>query len=218
MPSIYKYRLLVFFALLAASAASAGMIVARYLYSGHLAYTFLIWNLFLAWLPLIFALVAFQFARRPLIVLPAAAAWLLFLPNAPYLITDLIHLRPWPNVPHWYDAIMFFTAATTGLFLGFTSLYLMHKVAARLLGSTLSWLFVVASLALTSFGVYVGRFLRWNSWDVFFNPIRLGRDLMEVAADPLLRLQIVVITLSFMVLFVFAYVILFSLPRITTDH
>ena len=130
MPAIYKYRLLVFFALLAASAASAGMIVARYLYSGHLAYTFLIWNLLLAWLPLAFALVAFQFSRRPLIVLPAAAAWLLFLPNAPYLITDLIHLRPWPNVPHWYDAIMFFTAATTGLFLGFTSLDLMHKVAA----------------------------------------------------------------------------------------
>ena len=77
---------------------------------------------------------------------------------------------------------------------------------------------VVASLTLTSLGVYVGRFLRWNSWDVFFNPIRLGRDLVEVAADPLLRLQIVVITLSFMVLFVFAYVILFSLPRITADH
>jgi uncharacterized membrane protein len=218
MPSTYKYRLLVFFALFAASAASIGMVVARYLYSGQLAYTFFIWNLFLAWLPLLFALVAFHFSNRPLIVLPAAAAWLLFLPNAPYLITDLIHLRPWPNVPHWYDVIMFFTAATTGLFLGFTSLYLMHKVAARLVGSTLSWLFVVASLALTSFGVYVGRFLRWNSWDVFFNPIRLGRDLLEVATDPLLRLQILVITLSFMVLFVFAYVILFSLPRITADH
>jgi uncharacterized membrane protein len=218
MPSIYKYRLLLFLALFSASAASVGMVGARYLYSGHPAYTFLIWNLFLAWLPLGFAFVAFQFSHRPLIALPAAAAWLLFLPNAPYLITDLIHLRPWPNVPHWYDAIMFFTIATTGLFLGFTSLYLMHKVAARLLGPTLSWLFVLASLVLTSFGVYVGRFLRWNSWDVFFNPIRLGRDLLDVATDPLLRLQIVVITLSFMVLFLFAYVILLSLPRITTDH
>lgn len=217
MPTTQKYRLLLLFALFSASAAAVGMVVVRYFYSGEIAFRFIPWNLLLAWLPLVFALLAYQFSHRPLFVLAFGVAWLLFLPNAPYIITDFIHLRARHNVPLWYDLIILFSASLTGLLLGFTSLYLMQRLVSRLLGAGLSWLFVTAALALTSVGIYVGRFLRWNSWDIFFNPLRLGSDIMAVATDPHLRLQIVVMTFSFMVLFLLAYVIMFSLPRIATD-
>ena len=127
-------------------------------------------------MPLVLALAAYASARRGASVASAAfgVLWLLFFPNAPYLLTDFIHLRETPTTPLWYDALMLASFAWTGLLLGYASLYLMQMIWERAVGM-LSWLGVVAALALASLGVYVGRFLRFNSWDALVRPRRLAQ-------------------------------------------
>jgi uncharacterized membrane protein len=134
-----------------------------------------------------------------LIVLMSAATWFLFFPNAPYLITDMIHLRARPGVPFWYDLLMLAAFACTGLFLGLISLLLMQEAVRRLAGSVVSWLFALAMLALGSVGIYVGRFLRWNSWDVVFSPQRLVVDVAGAVRHPFLHVG----SIAFSVLFAF---------------
>ena len=112
---------------------------------------------------------------RPLL----GAAWLAFFPNAPYLVTDLIHLRTRAFVPVWYDAIMVFAFALTGLCLAFLSLWLVHRLVERRLGKAAGWLFVAVVAGLSGFGVYLGRYPRWNSWDVVTRP---GELMADVAA------------------------------------
>ena len=94
----------------------------------------------------------------------------LFLPNAPYLATDMIHLRQYGDAPRAYDATLLAGAGTTGLLLGFASLYLVHAELRHRLGSHVAWKLVAAILVLASLGVYVGRVLRWNSWDLLIQP------------------------------------------------
>jgi uncharacterized membrane protein len=153
-------------ALLAASALCVATVALREHHTGSDFYRFLIWNLVLAWVPLVLALAAYASARRGARGTSVAfgVLWLLFFPNAPYLLTDFIHLRETPATPLWYDALMLASFAWTGLVLGYASLYLMQMIWQRAVG-TLSWLGVVAALALASLGVYVGRFLGFNSWD-----------------------------------------------------
>src|SRR5207247_5817748 len=134
-------------ALTFASGASFALVVARIFWTGNIGYGFLIWNLFLAWLPLIFALLAsenYQAAAsgRNWRFLGLAGAWLLFFPNAPYIFTDLIHLTR-GYFPHfWVDMVLILTCALTGLVLGFLSLFLLQSIVSRLFGRIASWVFI----------------------------------------------------------------------------
>ena len=103
-------------------------------------------------------------------LLPLAALWLLFLPNAPYLLTDLIHLGSRDDAPLWFDLVLFSAFAWTGAFLGFLSIYLMQVVVRRTHGALLGWALVGGSLLASGFGIYLGRSLRWNSWDFVTSP------------------------------------------------
>jgi len=210
-----RHKSLIFLSLLFASIVSTGMVAVRIGYSAQGRYTFLVWNLFLAWLPFIFSWLAYRFHRKQFLLTLFGFLWLLFFPNSPYLVTDLIHIKQLGNVPLWYDAIMIFSFALTGLFLGFLSLYLMQALVVRRFGESLSWLFVLSALALSSFGVYVGRFLRWNSWDVFVQPVTLLHDIANSLFDPSLLPKTAVISLLLTAVFTFAYVILFSLPQLS---
>lgn len=167
------------------TALPAALYAARVVYTGKLAYRFLPWNLFLAWLPLVFAYLALRAGgRKPWLSLPLIGAWLAFLPNAPYLITDLIWLNGDASILKVYDAAMLFTFATCGLAAGFVSLRWVQALVARRAGRWGSRLFVVAALGLTGFGVYLGRFRRWNSWDIVTDPASLFRDITIRLADP----------------------------------
>src|SRR5262249_23757072 len=97
---------------------------------------------------------------------------------APYIVTDFVHLTPIGPTPLWYDAVLLSAFAWTGLLLGFASLYLVHAVARHRFGATVGWAGVVTVLALSSAGVYLGRFLQWNSWDPVVRP---GQRLAEIA-------------------------------------
>jgi uncharacterized membrane protein len=144
---------------------------------------FLPWNLFLAWIPW-FAALGFAASRAPAALAASGAVWLLFLPNAPYLVTDLVHLRPRSGVPHWFDVLLFGAFALAGCVLGWASLEVVHRRVARALGPLGAAGVVAIVLFLTGFGVYLGRFLRWNSWDVVTRPVALAAEAAAALATP----------------------------------
>ncbi|WP_052339967.1 DUF1361 domain-containing protein [Gorillibacterium massiliense] len=157
-------------------------------HQGTPKYLFLIWNLFLAWLPLFFALGAVhkQNDSRLMFIfrLGCSILWLLFYPNGPYMITDLKHYREVVSYPGaiwpYDDLLMLFSSAWTGMMLGALSLFLLHQGVRRRYGSYVGWIFALSALFLGSIGVYVGRFLRWNSWDVLTNPHQLLQELSHI--------------------------------------
>lgn len=180
--------LTVLLTLTGASAVSTSLVAVRWWYTGVPAYLFLVWNLFLAWIPLLVSLSAVRWQRRILPFAMTVAVWLLFLPNAPYITTDLLHLGRWshPGVPPlWYDLLMLLAFSLTGLWLGLTSLGAMHTLVSRRWGRLAGWLFAVSALSLSSLGVYVGRFLRWNSWDALTQPAGVLADLQAILLNPL---------------------------------
>ncbi len=207
-----RHTLLLLAALLFTSSLAAAIWFMRFMVTNSIVFLFLLWNLFLAWLPVLFALLARRNVASRLGRWLWGGLWLLFFPNALYLLTDLLHLGNAPQVPLWYDLIMLLTFALAGLFLGFASLFWLQELVSQSWNRFASWIFVVAVLGLSSFGVYIGRFLRWNSWDALLNPIILLRDL---AAHLLVRRQFVetaAVTLLLTAVFLGSYFIIFALP------
>ena len=217
MRSMSDRRALALAALALASALCAALLVARWLYSDPGAYDFLAWNLFLAWIPLVAAVLVYDMHRRGVPgkhLLPLGALWLLFLPNAPYLLTDLIHLGSRDDAPLWFDMVLFTAYAWTGALLGFLSLYLMQAVVRRAAGTPLSWAFVGASLVATSFGIYLGRSLRWNSWALVTNPRPLLSDVWARVSDPLAHPRSFGMTVALTALLSVLYLVLYAFAQL----
>jgi uncharacterized membrane protein len=150
----------------------AALLTVRVLRSGTLMYGFLAWNLFLAAVPL-FAAAMLERSRSTPMQTVWLTVWLGFLPNAPYIVTDFVHLRPRPGIPLWYDIALLASCAATGLLLGYASVADVQRFLARKFGELQAWLFSTSALILCGAGIYLGRFLRWNTWDVLFNPIAI---------------------------------------------
>jgi uncharacterized membrane protein len=210
-----RRRLAVVASLALLSGLAVAMVVARIVYTGESTYANLIWNLTLAWIPLLLALFLYDAARRGAgswLLLSVGIAWLVFFPNAPYLMTDFQLLRDWTEAPIWYDVVLLSTAAWTGLTLGFASLYLVHLVVRRRLGAVTVWAGIAVVLALTSFGIYLGRFERWNSWDVVSRPGPLLGSIGDRLVDPDPRTAGV--TAVFTVFLALAYAAFYSVIRL----
>jgi uncharacterized membrane protein len=195
------------------------MYVARVANSGEWTYFYIPGNLVLAWFPLVFAAGAKLLSDRPTALrmwLAGACSvlWLLFLPNAPYVVTDLQHYEDSPLIAGWYDGLMLGAFVATGVLLGLVSLYVMHGVIARTAGVAASWLLVFGIMPLCGFGIYVGRELRWNSWDAIVAPGKLLGDLGRVAGDPLMRSEALAMTLGFAAFLAVSYVALYSITAI----
>lgn len=159
----------------------------RIAYSGSNQYLFLIWNLFLAGIPFAIAWMCSwspKINKNKWLLLGFAGLWLLFFPNAPYIITDLLHLKPKQNIPLWYDAFLIFIFAWNGLLFGLSSLYLMQQLMEQQFSKIHAWSFAVIALALCSIGIFIGRFLRWNSWDVLYDPLGIVKDTYQSYASP----------------------------------
>jgi uncharacterized membrane protein len=200
------------------SAVIVTPILARIFWTGNLHHGFLVWNLFLAWLPLVFALLAAHEDRAGAPpswrVIGWTAAWLLFFPNAPYICTDLIHVTPGFHGHYWLNLTLILLCAFTGLVLGFVSLYLIQSMVVKRFGRTAGWLFVVASTGLTSFGVYLGRFLRFNSWDVIVRPFHVYRGVAAWIGSPMLKSSAAFLVLFATFLFV-GYVMVYALTQLS---
>jgi uncharacterized membrane protein len=183
------FRFHLFYPLALSTALCFVLIVARVILSNSHNYEFLVWNLFLAWLPYLFALwiVAIRHRepdRRWKLVLPALL-WMLFLPNAPYIMTDFNHLLNRRAFPLMYDIVLIFAFAWTGLLLGLTSLHLLQGLVRRAWGRIAAMGFVLAATLLAGAGIYLGRFLRWNSWDILKRPGDMLLTLADVFRNPL---------------------------------
>lgn len=196
------------YALAGASAVSVALVGARVAITGRDDGLNLVWNLFLAWIPLAVAglLVAGHRRGAPAVWVAAVGAlWLLFLPNAPYILTDYKLLRDWSGASPWVDVTVISAAAWTGLGLGLFSLWLVHGLLRRLIGGAASWAVIVTVLALSSFGVYLGRVHRWNSWDVATQPGSLLTDVAERLDHPLAHERMVAATVVFTAFLTVAY-------------
>jgi uncharacterized membrane protein len=154
-----------------------------------LGYIFLIWNLFLAWIPLWTVLLCGRAWQHQRIgkggLLLGLAVWLLFFPNAPYLITDLVHLRGTSDATLWFDALLIFSFALAGLLTGLYSLLWVQRLVVRSWGAVWAWIGIPICLILAGYGVYLGRFGRWNSWDILSNPLGLVRYIVHSFVNPL---------------------------------
>jgi uncharacterized membrane protein len=183
-------------------------------WTGGQMYAFMLWNLFLAWTPFLLALAAFELTRRgaarPVLVL-LGVCWLLFFPNAPYMLTDFVHLGTQGGAPVWFDASMIAAFALAGLALGFASLYLVQLIATDFVGARRSWALVVAGIALASFGVYLGRFEEWNSWDLLVRPEQLLAGTARRLSEPPHGAHALVGTAGLALLLSAAYAVLYEL-------
>ena len=135
-----------------------------------------------------------------------------FFPNALYIVTDLIHLQLESNIPKWFDALILFSSAVLGLMLAFISLFRVEAFLSKIVNRKLQAPLILLILFLGSFGVYLGRFLRWNSWDIVSNPFQLLSSIGHRIVSPFDHVQAWGITIVFTVFFYLLYVTLKKLP------
>lgn len=202
-------------ALAAVSTIAMALVGARMILTHSIRHGYLAWNLFLAWLPLFFCLAAVHVLRghgeRHWKFWALAAAWLLFLPNAPYIFTDLTHLGPRHQSSFWVDLVLIVMTAWTASLLGFLSLYVMQTLVSRRYGWIIGWTFAVVVSGMVGLGVYIGRFLRWNSWDVLLNPFGIASDILLWAIQSVADKKLVIYPALFGLLFFAAHVTLAGL-------
>ncbi len=181
----------------------------RVVRTGYGMYHFLNWNLFLAWVPFIVSTLLWTYREKlsKWMIVAGVFVWLLFLPNAPYILTDIFHLKPKGNVPHWFDLILVLSFAWTGFILGLLSLLDIHNLLLKKTKPWLSWSFIFAFIGLCSFGIYLGRYLRFNSWDLVSKPSILISEIADRIMHPFSHPATYQITIAFTVFIFMAYII-----------
>ncbi|MFZ1686704.1 MAG: DUF1361 domain-containing protein [Flavobacteriales bacterium] len=162
------------------------LLAGRIALSDRTSFIFLAWNLALALAPLLFSVVALGLNRAgwKYLALFALVPWLLFLPNAPYILTDLLHLKLRPPVPLWYDLVMLLAFALTGLLFGYLSMICAERVLLGVMKRPWVMFAHGVVLFLCGFGIYLGRFLRWNSWELATRPSSLLKAIADRILDP----------------------------------
>lgn len=190
------------------SALSVVLLYFRIQWSGSLMFCFLPWNLFLAWVPFLLAMYLSELNKleaprwKKVLVF---AGWLLFFPNSPYILTDLFHLKLRHEVPLWYDLVLILSFAWNGLILGYSSLLQVQKVLLSRLSVHLVHFFIGGLLVLCSFGIYLGRYPRYNSWDIVTNPITLLSDVGGMIIHPMDNPKMVGVTFFFSLFLMVSY-------------
>ncbi len=189
------------------------LLLVRISFAGQLYYLFLVWNIFLAWIPFVISNY-FEKVKSSAIWLQVVlfCCWLAFFPNALYIVTDLIHLDTESSVPKWFDAILLFSSSVTGLLMAFISLYRAECFLHIRIHKSLQPFVIIFILFLGSFGVYLGRFLRWNSWDIVSNPLELLVSIGKRIISPIDHAETWAVTLIFTMFFYLLYMAIKKLP------
>lgn len=174
--------------LLVSSGFSCLLLAARMIVTDSLEYIFLPWNLFLAFVPygitqLVTGRIDFIENRWKLVL--ALVVWLLFIPNAFYIITDLVHFTRVRSAPKWFDLLLIFSFAWNGIMFGIVSLRKVEVISAVIRGRHFSVMLVFAVMWLNALGIYIGRYLRFNSWDIITDPFSLVSEISDLLFNPL---------------------------------
>ena len=173
------------YVLLLLSLFSIALSIMRLAYTDTGFYLFLFWNLFLAFIPWFIASILYvNKIRNKFAITVLTFIWLLFFPNAPYILTDIIHLGIGKNAPLWFDLILLLSYSFTGMLYGFVSLYMIENKLSLLLKRRTYGIIPIFLIYLSCFGVYLGRFLRWNSWDIISNISGLFIDIKNRIINP----------------------------------
>lgn len=199
-----------FYALLACSVLACALLVTRVGLTHSVRYAFLLWNLGLAWIPYLLSLWITSLYRQPRRsawhLLVATGLWLIFFPNAPYLVTDFVHLPAIGSTWDWFDLGLLLTFAWTGCFLAIASLQMVQARVAETAGTLAGWLFVVVVCTLSGYGMYLGRVVRWNSWDLLLSPVAVLVDIITPLLNPRGHPQVFAFALTFAAFFLVCYV------------
>ena len=172
--------------LITMSIFSFGISIARIFLTDTKTYLFLNWNLFLAFIPWALSTYAVVYKTNNKFFLAVLIlSWLLFFPNSPYILTDLFHLRKINSAPIWFDLVVILSFAWTGLLYGFISLLDIEKIASNYFNKRWLSMMTISLLFLGAFGIYLGRYLRWNSWDIIQNPSGLYADISDRFINPI---------------------------------
>lgn len=198
-----------YFLLFIISLFALGLYFARAVYTQSWFFLFLEWNLFLAWVPLFLS--AFLTKSKKKVTFPQILillVWLLFVPNSLYIITDFIHLWPKYGVPIWFDLIMILSFALAGLLNGFYSINIVQRfLESHIKSKYATHMIIVFVFILSSFGIYLGRFERLNSWDVLLNPTELINSLSQIILDLGILLRAFGVTAVYSLFFIITYYI-----------
>ncbi len=222
-----KYNLLQLSSIfLSASLGCVFFLFVRVLVTRDRLYSFLLWNLFLSWIPyLISMLILFLLSRENLkfkgpIIGVFGFLWLLFFPNAPYIFTDIIHIVRMPALTYrhtllspnsilWYDITLNLAFAFIGHIIGLTSLLIVHKICENRYDKGIAWVFVCFVMLLSGFGIYVGRFIRLNSWDILNDTLNTVLTLLDS-----ISFRAVLFSMVFGFFIFLTYLIIYSLQNL----
>lgn len=160
----------------------------RVILTGTVHLWFITWNLGLAWISLIIIWILSNRLENSRWLswqnVSLSALWLIFLPNTWYVLTDFVHVSTNGEISQLFDIVLMGILTTCGFILGFTSLYLMHKQLRKRMSGQASGIAVALIILISSFGIYLGRDLRWNSWDVVTNPSGIIISVSDRVVDP----------------------------------
>jgi len=186
------------------------LVVFRVHATGSVTYVFLIWNLILAGIPYLIStllLLNRDLRNSKFSFWMLFGVWFIFLPNAPYIITDMFHLRSTTTFPIWYDLLLILSFAWIGLILCYLSISDLQELIKEKVSGLASWIITLSSLLLSGFGIYLGRFLRWNSWDLVNNPGSLIKDIANRILHPIVHLRTWGVTFGFGIFLILGYLI-----------
>ena len=192
------------------------LLVARIVYTQQLSYIFLIWNLFLAFIP--YALIKnYKAEQNKIIQVTLIATTILFLPNAPYILTDLFHLRERIAAPMWLDLILILSFAFLGMVFFVLSVNHLLSISnflfkSRWISSGLKFMIMLSS----SYGIYLGRYLRFNSWDIVSNPFELAKQIIVSMFNHNYYKETFSVTITFTIFLYLVFEIVASLKNTTT--
>ena len=167
---------------------SVGLVIVGSIFSGTLILAFLIWNLFLAFVPYSISkwmLRNVEWNNNRVKFIAGFILWLLFIPNSFYIVTDLFHLGSFTSIPAWYELAMILSFAWNGLLLGILSVRQMERLFSGSLSNSSRLLFIYPVMFLNALGIYIGRYMRFNSWDIVTNPFHLFKDISDLALHPI---------------------------------
>ncbi|MCX2764421.1 DUF1361 domain-containing protein [Aquimarina muelleri] len=168
-------------------------------------YLFLVWNLFLACIPYAITLILCSQKTNSFIFWIGFACWLVFLPNSPYILTDLQHIKLSTLESVWFDVLLILSFAINGLVAGFASLSIIQTSLQKKFSNKIANFIVYFILLLCGFGIYLGRVLRWNSWDILQDPTGLLLDIAKRILFPYQHINTWFFTITFGVFLIIIY-------------
>lgn len=175
--------------------------VFRIILWGKDSFVYILWNIFLAFVPFVISYILLSLSEEkklnPIIFTIGFLLWLLFIPNAPYIVTDFVHLGEIRAVPLMYDIMLLFSSACVGLFLFFYSLFHIEQIIKTKYPARKTSMIMGTIILMISFGVYLGRFLRFNSWDVFVNHTVLIKNIWKILSQASTHVEVYFYTLLF---------------------